>query len=37
VKKWRALPEENTVEREETLLVLLSLVNALASGLKNTG
>jgi len=37
LKRWRALPEENTTEKEELLTKLLSLINSIASGLRNTG
>jgi len=35
--KWRGIEEENSVEKEKILTKLLSLVNAISSGLKNTG
>lgn len=37
LKKWRQLPDENTTEKDKALTRLLSLINALSSGLKNTG
>jgi phosphoenolpyruvate carboxylase len=37
IKKWRTIPEENVIEKENTLIKLLSIINSLASGLKNTG
>ncbi len=37
LKRWRAMPDENNVEKERLLTQLLSIINALSSGLKNTG
>lgn len=37
LKKWRSISDENTVEKDKMLIKLLSLINALSSGLKNTG
>jgi len=37
LKKWRAISDENDLEKEKLLAILLSLVNSLSSGLKNTG
>ena len=37
LKKWRSIPNENEAEKEKYLTKLLSLVNAISSGLKNTG
>ena len=37
LKKWRAIPDENGVEKEKLLTKLLSLINSISSGLKNTG
>ncbi len=37
LREWRNIKEENTVEKEKILTQLLSLINALSSGLKNTG
>lgn len=37
LKEWRAIPDESSAEKEKLLTTLLSLVNALSSGLKNTG
>jgi len=35
--QWRALEEDDSFEKEKTLTKLLSLINSLSSGLKNTG
>jgi len=37
LKKWRAIPEDDAVEKEKQLTKLLSLINSISSGLKNTG
>ena len=37
IKKWRTTPDENSTEKEMLLKKLLSLINSLSSGLKNTG
>lgn len=37
IKKWRAIPEEDLIQKENILTQLLSIINALSSGLKNTG
>lgn len=37
LKIWRKLDDEDSVEKDKLLNKLLSLVNALSSGLKNTG
>ncbi len=37
IKKWRAIPEVDSIEKENILTQLLSIINALSSGLKNTG
>lgn len=37
LKKWRSMDDENSVEKDKLLNKLLSLINALSSGLKNTG
>lgn len=37
IKKWRAIKDENSPEKEQTLTKLLSIINSLSSGLKNTG
>ena len=37
LKKWRSITDENSVEKEKIVKKLLSLINALSSGLKNTG
>ncbi|PQV48912.1 phosphoenolpyruvate carboxylase type 1 [Jejuia pallidilutea] len=37
LKAWRALNDETSNEKEKTLTKLLSIINALSSGLKNTG
>lgn len=37
LKQWRAITDENSIEKEKILKKLLSLINSLSSGLKNTG
>jgi len=37
LKQWRSMEDENTTEKEQLLKTLWSLINALSSGLKNTG
>ncbi|RAR48422.1 phosphoenolpyruvate carboxylase [Flavobacterium lacus] len=37
LKEWRSIKEENSIEKERILTKLLSLINAISSGLKNTG
>lgn len=37
LKQWRSMSEENALEKNKLLNKLLSLINALSSGLKNTG
>lgn len=37
LKKWRSITDENSLEKEKIVKKLLSLINALSSGLKNTG
>ena len=37
LKRWRSISDENNIEKEKTLTKLLSLINSLSSGLKNTG
>ena len=37
IKKWRAIKDENSTEKGQTLTKLLSIINSLSSGLKNTG
>lgn len=37
IKLWRNLSEENTFDKEQLLTKLLSIINGLSSGLKNTG
>ena len=37
IKQWRAIKDENSTEKEQTLTKLLSIINSLSSGLKNTG
>jgi len=37
LKQWRGIEDEKSVEKEQILTKLLSLINSLSSGLKNTG
>jgi phosphoenolpyruvate carboxylase len=37
LKQWRGMDDENTLEKDKLLNKLLSLINALSSGLKSTG
>lgn len=37
LKLWRDIEDENSVEKEQMLTKLLSLINSLSSGLKSTG
>lgn len=37
LKEWRALIDDNSSEKEKMLTQLLSIINSLSSGLKNTG
>lgn len=37
LKKWRSISDENSEEKDHLLTKLFSLVNAISSGLKNTG
>ncbi|MDP5091703.1 MAG: phosphoenolpyruvate carboxylase [Polaribacter sp.] len=37
LKEWRAMNDENSPEKEKMLTQLLSIINSLSSGLKNTG
>lgn len=37
LKQWRNLEDENNKEKDKILNKLLSLINAISSGLKNTG
>ncbi|MCH7412105.1 phosphoenolpyruvate carboxylase [Belliella sp. R4-6] len=37
LKKWRSINDENSREKESILIKLLSIINGLSSGLKNTG
>ncbi|UOB19104.1 phosphoenolpyruvate carboxylase [Abyssalbus ytuae] len=37
LKQWRDITDENSTEKEKILTKLLSLINSLSSGLKNTG
>ena len=37
LKIWRSMDDENSVEKDKLLNKLLSIINALSSGLKNTG
>jgi phosphoenolpyruvate carboxylase len=37
IKEWRNMDDENSLEKDKLLNKLLTLINALSSGLKNTG
>jgi len=37
IKQWRAIKDEGSTEKEQALTKLLSIINSLSSGLKNTG
>ena len=37
IKQWRAIKDENSTEKEQILTKLLSIINAISSGLKDTG
>lgn len=37
LQQWRNIDDENSIEKEKILKKLLSLINSLSSGLKNTG
>lgn len=37
LKQWRSMSDQNSIEKEEMLTKLLSIINSLSSGLKNTG
>jgi phosphoenolpyruvate carboxylase len=37
LKTWRNMDDQNSIEKEKLLNKLLSLINAISSGLKNTG
>ena len=37
IKQWRSISDENSIEKEKMLTKLLSLINSISSGLKNTG
>jgi phosphoenolpyruvate carboxylase len=37
LKHWRSIEGEESIEKDKTLTKLLSLINSLSSGLKNTG
>ncbi|MFW6259779.1 MAG: phosphoenolpyruvate carboxylase [Tangfeifania sp.] len=37
LKQWRSIDDEDSLEKDKLLNKLLSLINALSSGLKNTG
>jgi phosphoenolpyruvate carboxylase len=37
LKQWRDLTDDDNPEKEKTLSKLLSIINSISSGLKNTG
>ena len=37
LKQWRQTPDKNPHEKEKLLTKLLSIINSMSSGLKNTG
>ena len=37
LKQWRRMNDQNSIEKDEMLTKLLSIINSLSSGLKNTG
>ncbi|MGF1556159.1 phosphoenolpyruvate carboxylase [Paucihalobacter sp.] len=37
LKLWRSIDDENSIEKEKILTKLLSIINSISSGLKNTG
>lgn len=37
LKQWRSIDDQNSLEKEKTLTKLLSIINSISSGLKNTG
>ena len=37
LKRWRNLHDQDSLENEKLLTKLLSIINSLSSGLKNTG
>lgn len=37
LKRWRSMNDQNSIEKDEMLTRLLSIINSLSSGLKNTG
>jgi phosphoenolpyruvate carboxylase len=37
LNQWRKISDENVIDKEKMLTTLLSLINSLSSGLKNTG
>lgn len=37
LKQWRAINDDQSIEKEKMLTKLLSIINSLSSGLKNTG
>lgn len=37
LREWRSIEDNDSIEKEKILIKLLSLINALSSGLKNTG
>ena len=37
LKQWRAIADDHSIEKEKILKKLLSIINSLSSGLKNTG
>lgn len=37
LKEWRSIEDDNSLEKEKLLNKLLNIINALSSGLKNTG
>ena len=37
IKQWRAIKDKNSTKKEQILTKLLSIINSLSSGLKNTG
>ena len=37
LKQWRKTNDQNSIEKDEMLTKLLSIINSLSSGLKNTG
>ena len=37
LKQWRKTNDQNSIEKDEMLTKLLSIINSLSSGVKNTG